>query len=91
MNESLLRYAYIQYAADTPHDSIIQTLINRGASPSEAQHILDLATIAYCTKSGQTAPQPQPAQEEEGTGIWGAIQLIVGVISLIASVAQCVN
>lgn len=90
MNDSLLQFAYIQYAADIPHDSIIQTLINKGASPLEAQNILDIATITYCTKSGQVAPQPEPAQEEE-MSFGGIVKFILGIISLIVSLVQCMN
>ncbi|WP_460473707.1 hypothetical protein [Emticicia fontis] len=85
-----MQYAYLKYAADIPHASIIQDLIAKGATPSEAQHILDIATIKYCTKSVQASSQPQPAQEEE-ISFFGVLKFIVGMISLIASVAQCMN
>jgi hypothetical protein len=90
MNDSLLKYAYIQYAADIPHESIIQTLISNGASPSEAQHILDIATISYCTKSGQVSQQ-QSAPVEEETDLWGIIKIVLSIGGLILSVVKCMS
>jgi len=89
MNNSLFQYAYSQYAADIPHESIIQTLISKGANPTEAQHILDIATITYCTQSGQVSQQSEPAEEDMSFG--GLIKTIISIIGLIVSVVQCMN
>jgi hypothetical protein len=89
MDKSLLQYAYVHYAADIPHDNIIQGLINKGAEFDQAQQILDTASVIYCTKAAQTA-QPQSEPEEE-MGIGGIIKLILTIGSLLYSVAQCAN
>lgn len=87
MDKTLLQYAYVHYAADIPHDNIIQGLINKGAEFDQAQQILDTASVMYCTKAAQTA-QPQAAPEEE-MGIGGVLNLIFTVLGLIVTVAQC--
>ncbi len=89
MNNSLLQYAYTQYAADIPHESIIQTLITKGANPTEAQHILDIATITYCTQNGQVSQQSAPAEEESDW--WGAIKIIISIAGLILSLIKCMS
>jgi hypothetical protein len=88
MDKSLLQFAYLQYAADIPHDNIIQGLINKGVEFDQAQQILDTASVIYCTQSGQTA-QAQP--QEEGMGFGAIIKLIITIGSLLFSVAQCAN
>jgi hypothetical protein len=88
MDKTLLQYAYVHYAADIPHDNIIQGLISKGVEFDQAQQILDTASVIYCTKAAQTA-QPQAEQEEMGVG--AIIKLIITIGSLLFSVAQCMN
>ena len=89
MDKSLLKYAYLQYAADNPHDNIIQGLINQGVEFDQAQQILDTASVMYCTKAAQTTQLQTEPEEEMSFG--GIIKLIITVISLLISVAQCAN
>ncbi|UTA66910.1 hypothetical protein [Emticicia sp. 21SJ11W-3] len=89
MNNSLLQFAISLYAADLPHESIINSLISKGASPSEAQHILDIATITYCTQNGQVSQQSEPAEEEVGFG--AIIKVIFSIIGLVLAVVKCMN
>ena len=89
MDKSLLQFAYLQYAADIPHDNIIQGLQNKGVELDQAQQILDTASVIYCTKATQAA-QPQ-AEPEEEMGIGGVIKLIITLLSLLFSVVQCMN
>jgi len=91
MDNSLLKYAYLAYTVDTPHDNIIQGLISKGANPSQAQQILDIAIITYCTQSVQTSQQPEPEAAEEEFGIGAAVKLILTIISLLLSLVQCIN
>jgi hypothetical protein len=90
MDKSLLKFAYLQYEADIPHENIIQGLINKGVEFDQAQQILDTASVIYCTKAAQPTAQPQ-AEPEEGMGIGGVINLIITVISLVLAVAKCSN
>jgi hypothetical protein len=90
MNNSLLQYAYLQYAIDTPHEKIIQGLIGNGANPTEAQQILDVATITFCTKSSQVSQPSEPATEE-GMGAGEIFKIIIGIIGLMISLVKCMN
>jgi hypothetical protein len=89
MNNSLLQFAYFQYSADIPHANIIQALINKGADPTEAQHILDIASIKYCTKSVAVSQPAEPAEEETGLGT--IINIILTIIGLAGTVMKCMN
>jgi hypothetical protein len=94
MDKSLLQYAYFQYAGDVPHDNIIQALINKGVNPTDAQRILDIAIITYCTQSGQTSSSTQSSSDNDDDneiGVMGVIKLIFGLLGLIASVVKCMN
>ena len=89
MDKTLLQYAYVHYASDVPHDTIIQGLISKGVEFDQAQQILDTASVIYCTKAAQAA-QPQ-SEPEESMGIGGIIKLILSLLGLLVSVVQCMN
>ena len=90
MDKTLLQYAYVHYASDVPHDTIIQGLISKGVEFDQAQQILDTASVIYCTKAAQQTAQPQ-SEPEESMGIGGIIKLIITLLSLLFSVVQCMN
>ncbi len=93
LDKSLLQYAYFQYEADIPHENIIQALVTKGVDIHQAQLILDTATVIYCTNSLQPSQeQHQPeSQEAESMGIEGILKLIISLIGIGISVAQCSN